>query len=78
MESTWTSLFHRPLAEALATPQERFGSSPYKSKKKPCCVCKQTKRLRDRCIMNNDDEDICIDFMKAHKVCLRGKGFRVE
>jgi len=35
----------------------------YKSKKKPCCVCKMTKQLRDACIRMNSDEEICIDFV---------------
>lgn len=37
-----------------------------KPRKKPCCVCKMTKKLRDNCIRNND-ETICIDFVMAHK-----------
>lgn len=48
-----------------------------KSKRKPCCVCKMSKRLRDNCIRNND-EDVCIDFIKAHKLCLQAKGFRID
>lgn len=51
---------------------------PYKSKRKPCCVCKMTKRLRDQCIRTNDDEDVCFEFVDAHKQCLRAKGFRVD
>lgn len=47
-----------------------------KSKRKPCCVCKQTKKYRDSCLRNND-EDICFDFIAAHKMCLQAKGFRV-
>lgn len=35
-------------------------------KKKPCCVCKMTKKIRDNCIRNND-EDICFAFVRAHK-----------
>lgn len=37
-----------------------------------------TKKYRDNCIMNNDDEQICFSFVEAHKACLRGKGFRVD
>ena len=50
--------------------------SPPRPKKKPCCVCKMTKKLRDNCIMNND-EMVCFSFIEAHKQCLRMKGFRV-
>eukprot|EP00347_Sterkiella_histriomuscorum_P001514 403371739 len=51
-------------------------SSP-RPKKKPCCVCKMSKKLRDSCIRNNNEE-ICLDFITAHKICLRAKGFRVD
>lgn len=37
----------------------------YKSKRKPCCACKMTKKFRDSCIRNNEEE-ACIDFVKAH------------
>ena len=47
-----------------------------KSKHKPCCICKMTKKLRDGCIRGNDDADDCVDFIEAHKICLRSKGFR--
>ena len=48
-----------------------------KERKKPCCVCKMTKKLRDFCVRNVDDGEVqCIDFIEAHKTCLRSRGFR--
>jgi hypothetical protein len=48
-----------------------------KPKKKPCCVCKMSKKLRDNCIRNNNEE-VCFSFIEAHKYCLRMKGFKVD
>ena len=46
--------------------------------KKPCCVCKTTKHWRDICIRKFDeDNDVCLEFAKAHKLCQRAKGFNV-
>ena len=36
-----------------------------------------TKKLRDNCI-RNFDEDVCFDFVAAHKRCLVAKGFRIQ
>lgn len=55
-------------------PVQRIVTS---SKRRPCCVCKQTKAFRDQCLRNNDEE-VCIDFVLAHKLCLKAKGFRIE
>jgi hypothetical protein len=27
--------------------------------------------------LRNNDEDICFDFIAAHKMCMQAKGFRV-
>lgn len=78
MDSTLFN-FLRPHPFAQMMAKERLlTTEKYKSKKKPCCVCKMTKKYRDNCIMNNDDEQICFSFVEAHKTCLRGKGFRVN
>ena len=47
-----------------------------KPKCKICCACPETKAVRDECIVNNG-EDACLDKIEAHKVCLRGMGFKV-
>lgn len=46
-------------------------------KKRICCVCKDTKRLRDECIIFNG-EDKCKAFIEAHNACLRSEGFSVQ
>ena len=75
---SWLSLI-RPAPTAWMEPAERLQPAGYKSKHKPCCVCKMTKKLRDQCIRSNDDgETKCIDFINAHKKCMRAKGFRVD
>lgn len=65
-----------PLNCDLLLPMERFPTGT-RSKKKPCCVCKMTKKFRDSCIRNNEEE-VCFDFVQAHKMCLKAKGFRID
>ncbi|GAM20008.1 hypothetical protein SAMD00019534_031830 [Acytostelium subglobosum LB1] len=45
-------------------------------KKKICCTCPETKKIRDECIVMNG-EDKCLGFIEAHKQCLRAEGFDV-
>ncbi|XP_056683563.1 cytochrome c oxidase copper chaperone 1-like isoform X2 [Spinacia oleracea] len=47
-----------------------------KPKKKICCACPETKKLRDECIVQNG-EDACGKWIEAHKQCLRAEGFNV-
>lgn len=47
-----------------------------KPKKKICCACPETKKLRDECIVQNG-EDACAKWIEAHKQCLRAEGFNV-
>ncbi|KNE63073.1 hypothetical protein AMAG_08239 [Allomyces macrogynus ATCC 38327] len=41
---------------------------------KPCCVCPDTKRERDECVLANGEEN-CAAFIERHKACLRSYGF---
>ena len=43
---------------------------------KPCCVCLDTKRVRDECMINKGEEH-CGDLIEAHKQCLRDLGFNI-
>lgn len=43
---------------------------------KPCCACPETRKMRDNCILNNGEEK-CLEFIDAHKDCLRSKGFKI-
>ncbi|XP_022916594.1 cytochrome c oxidase copper chaperone [Onthophagus taurus] len=45
-------------------------------KLKPCCACPETKQARDKCIIENGQEN-CTDLIKAHKDCMRKMGFNI-
>jgi cytochrome c oxidase assembly protein subunit 17 len=45
-------------------------------KKKICCACPETKKLRDECVVEHG-EDACTKWIDAHKQCLRREGFNV-
>lgn len=47
-----------------------------KPKKKICCACPDTKKLRDECIVEHG-ESACEKWIEAHKKCLRAEGFNV-
>ncbi|XP_052184483.1 cytochrome c oxidase copper chaperone 1-like [Diospyros lotus] len=49
---------------------------PSKPKKKICCACPDTKRLRDECIVEHG-EAACSKWIEAHRKCLRAEGFNV-
>ncbi|RKP26526.1 cytochrome c oxidase copper chaperone [Syncephalis pseudoplumigaleata] len=44
---------------------------------KPCCVCPDTKRIRDECMLRTGDEQACCKEIEAHKACLRALGFNI-
>lgn len=58
-----------PIAGAAPIP-------PAPKKKKICCACPQTKKVRDECIARNG-ADACVDAIELHKACLRAEGFNV-
>ncbi|XVF70213.1 hypothetical protein PTKIN_Ptkin11bG0142400 [Pterospermum kingtungense] len=45
-------------------------------KKKICCACPETKKLRDECIVEHGEE-ACAKWIEAHRMCLRAEGFSV-
>ncbi|CAK9138227.1 unnamed protein product [Ilex paraguariensis] len=47
-----------------------------KPKKKICCACPDTKKLRDECIVQHG-EAACSKWIEAHLQCLRAEGFKV-
>ncbi|XWS52063.1 hypothetical protein CRYUN_Cryun11dG0035200 [Craigia yunnanensis] len=68
---------------ALAFPglQQNQGSATIsgvesKPKKKICCACPETKKLRDECIVDHGEE-ACAKWIQAHRMCLRAEGFNV-
>ncbi|XP_048538087.1 cytochrome c oxidase copper chaperone 2-like [Triticum urartu] len=65
---------HPPIySELRAAPPAVTDSKP---KKKICCACPDTKRLRDECIVEYG-ESACTKWIEAHKQCLRAEGFKV-
>lgn len=47
-----------------------------KPKKRICCACPDTKKLRDECIVEHG-ESACTKWIEAHLLCLRSEGFKV-
>ncbi|KAK4851472.1 hypothetical protein QYF36_015409 [Acer negundo] len=47
-----------------------------KPKKKICCACPETKKLRDECIVEHGEES-CAKWIEAHRKCLHAEGFNV-
>ncbi|KAF8820059.1 putative copper chaperone COX17-1 [Cardiosporidium cionae] len=54
-----------------------FAAAQSGPKKRICCVCKETKSVRDECIVLNGEEK-CAAFIEAHNQCLRREGFDVK
>ena len=64
-------------ALTLAGLQQTRGSEPVsKPKKKICCACPDTKKIRDDCIVEHG-EAACEKWIEAHRRCLRAEGFKV-
>ncbi|XP_022142851.1 cytochrome c oxidase copper chaperone 1-like [Momordica charantia] len=71
-------------SSALALPESKLdqGSAVVKSttdgkpKKRICCACPETKKLRDECIVEHGEE-ACGKWIEAHRKCLRAEGFNV-
>jgi cytochrome c oxidase assembly protein subunit 17 len=64
---------------AAPVSEEKAGQAPApdtKPKKKICCACPDTKKLRDECIVEHG-EDACGKWIEAHCQCLRAEGFNV-
>ncbi|KAJ6301537.1 hypothetical protein OIU77_015780 [Salix suchowensis] len=47
-----------------------------KPKKKICCACPETKKLRDECMVEHG-EAACAKWIEAHQQCLRAEGFNI-
>ncbi|KAI3708398.1 hypothetical protein L2E82_37567 [Cichorium intybus] len=53
-----------------------MAESESKPKKKICCACPDTKKLRDECVVEHG-ESACSKWIEAHRLCLRSEGFNV-
>ncbi|KAE8677799.1 Cytochrome c oxidase copper chaperone [Hibiscus syriacus] len=71
-------------SSALALPGLQQNQEPEKAKlaaeskpkKKICCACPETKKLRDECIVEHGEE-ACAKWIEAHRLCLRAEGFNI-
>jgi cytochrome c oxidase assembly protein subunit 17 len=63
----------------MGPSSEKSGDSSVpvnKEGKKMCCVCPDTKRIRDECVLR-DGEEQCQNEIEQHNACLRKEGFNV-
>ncbi|CAG8544446.1 2443_t:CDS:2 [Acaulospora morrowiae] len=54
-----------------------YPASTEQTKVKPCCACPDTKKARDECIFQYNDEEKCKNLIEAHKACMRSFGFNI-
>lgn len=62
------------LAPSLARAATATAAAAAPAKKKACCVCPDTKRIRDECVVMNGEE-ACATAIAVHKACMRAEGF---
>ncbi|KAF8025817.1 hypothetical protein BT93_F2598 [Corymbia citriodora subsp. variegata] len=65
-----------PGSQQNQVPSVKATAPESKPKKKICCACPDTKKLRDECIVQHG-EDACKKWIDAHLTCLRAEGFNV-
>ncbi|CAK5061672.1 unnamed protein product [Meloidogyne enterolobii] len=58
------------------TTKENCKEENTKKVLRPCCVCKETRMVRDECIILNGEES-CGALIEAHKKCLKEYGFEM-
>ncbi|KAJ4971334.1 hypothetical protein NE237_004433 [Protea cynaroides] len=75
-----TEVYTQTLSSSLALPGSHGSavttSADSKPKKKICCACPDTKRIRDECMVEKG-EAACTKWINAHIECLRAEGFNV-
>ncbi|KAL9263951.1 Cytochrome c oxidase copper chaperone 1-like protein [Drosera capensis] len=74
--STASSAVELPGQHQSQEPLTKATEPASKPKKKICCACPDTKRLRDECMVEHG-EAACTKWIEAHKQCLRAEGFNV-
>jgi cytochrome c oxidase assembly protein subunit 17 len=63
-------------SSSASPPSAPADDSEPKPKCRICCACPETRKVRDECVVELGEEQ-CADKIEAHKVCLRGEGFKV-
>ncbi|KEG01243.1 cytochrome c oxidase assembly protein subunit 17 [Plasmodium vinckei vinckei] len=65
------------MGSSLTTLNATDESKTGVNKKKICCVCLDTKKLRDECIVKLGEKK-CKKFIDDHNQCLRNEGFDIK
>ena len=73
-DSTFFAGTEVPVASGLSKEQE---SGSQVEQVRPCCVCEETRRARDECVLFSGNEESCSTFIEAHAVCLASYGFTI-
>ncbi|EGD77680.1 cytochrome c oxidase copper chaperone [Salpingoeca rosetta] len=62
----------------MSDPAAEISVKPASDQKnmKPCCACPETKKPRDKCIMEYGEEN-CYHLIAAHKACMQALGFKI-
>ncbi|THD26698.1 Proline synthase co-transcribed bacterial protein [Fasciola hepatica] len=92
LSSSWGATHERPLSvliqvntsgekppfmsSVVPTPNTELPKDENGKPLKPCCACPDTRLARDQCIIIYG-EDNCLDYIEAHKDCLRKLGFNI-
>ncbi|KAK9674455.1 hypothetical protein RND81_12G233700 [Saponaria officinalis] len=76
LASTTSSIVTPAATEQMQESVSKTCELNQKPKKKICCACPDTKKLRDECIVEHG-ENACTKWIEAHKQCLRAEGFNV-
>ncbi|KAL8032119.1 hypothetical protein ABFX02_13G073800 [Erythranthe guttata] len=63
-------------SSTISLQLQKVSGPDSKPKKKICCACPDTKKLRDECVVEHG-ESSCEKWIEAHKRCLRAEGFNV-
>ncbi len=62
----------------LSETNESTETKP-KEKKRPCCVCKETRAARDLCFAEKSPNGFeeCYKEIQTHKKCMADEGFKI-
>ena len=64
-------------AQSQSAPSPDILKSDDVEKKRPCCVCKETRAARDLCFAEKDGFEECYKEIQLHKECMAKEGFKI-
>ncbi|VEL22284.1 unnamed protein product [Protopolystoma xenopodis] len=65
------------MSSSSSYPSLKAGSAENSKSPKMCCMCPETRKRRDECIISKGEEQ-CFDLIEAHKRCLREFGLNMS